>query len=346
MSACGAATGTASPTSHTALTPPVSSSSAVTVSPMVRPTVALCWMPALLGVDQGGKRGLAGYIDVSSATTLLDPQGNIINIEDKPVPPGGAGTSPQWALEAQPTLRGEPFASYSVPLGRWLPARPEMVAPDGMHYAYKAPDGPLHLVDVAHLNDRTIANPTDLSPIGYTAAGVWLVAGAGSGLWLLDSTTASITKVLAPDPSQTWLWLRGDGIWGANSSGLPGSSPSTALLHFDIAARVATTWYSQSGSTVTLAAVDSTGVAAIVISHGTVTTLAAVTGPGQSAALTPPAGTTPQNLVSGARQETDTHGGWILASAGAYLFSAKTGIRRVGPGSTSDIVPAGECLSH
>lgn len=62
-----------------------------------------------------------------------------------------------------------------------------MVAPDGVHYTYKAPDGPLHLVDAAHLSDRAIANPTDPSPIGYTAAGVWLAEGPGSGLWLLDA---------------------------------------------------------------------------------------------------------------------------------------------------------------
>ncbi len=297
----------------------------------------------MLRVDQGGRHAVAGYVDVSTGRTLDDPAGNIRAIEDIPVSPGG--TSPQWALEAQPSLRGESFASYSRASGRWLPVRPEMVAPDGTHYAYKAPNGPLHLVDAVRLTDRTVANPDDLSPIGYTASGVWLVQGPGSGLWRLDPANQSITQVLAPDPTQTWLWLRGGAIWGANSSGLPGSSPPTALLHFDIRTQAASTWYSESESTVTLAAVDATGAALAVISKGTTARLVIVTGPGQFASSSLPPGTMAQSLAYGARQETDSHGGWIVGSTGIYLFSATSGVRRVGPGSASDIVPAGECLS-
>ncbi|HYM96180.1 MAG TPA: hypothetical protein VET26_02665, partial [Candidatus Sulfotelmatobacter sp.] len=286
---------------------------------MALPPVALCWMPALLGVDQGGKRQLAGFVDVTSAATVPDPRGNVIDVMDVPVGPGG--TSPQWALEAQPTLRGEPFATYARAAQRWLPARPEMVAPDGLHYAYKAPDGPIHLVDAATGADQAIANPNDLNAIGYTSAGVWLVQGAGSGLLLLDRLTGAIGQILAPDPKQSWQWLRGGAIWGFDSSGLPGSAPATTLLHFDLTTRVAMTWYAQSGGTVMLAAVDATGTAAVVTSQGSTTAAVAVPGPGAATALALPVGTSASSLALGARQETDTHGGWIIDSAGVYLFT-------------------------
>jgi hypothetical protein len=296
-------------------------------------------MPVELGVDQQGRRILTGYLDVSSGTTIADPAGNVIVVADVAMNPG---TSPQWGLEAQPSLRGEPSASYSLPAGRWLPARPEMVAPDGYHFAYKSPDGSLHLVDAASSADQAVANPNGLDPIGYTKAGVWLIHGGtndGTGLWLLDPATKAIAPVLPANPKQNWEWLRAGAIWGLDSSGLPGSPPASALVHFDLQSKTAADWYSQPGATVTLAAVDANGAALLLITKGSSGPLVAVTAAGTSVPVAPPAGAVATDL--GGRMATDAHGGWIIGT-GVYLF-AGTKMTRIGPGTAPEVTPAGEC---
>jgi hypothetical protein len=327
--------GTASPVETT---PPA----AAAATPIARPAVALCWLPGVLRVDQSGKRQIAGYLDVTTGATLDDPAGNVVDIADVPVSAGA--TSPQWALEAQPALRGEPFTSYSPEFQNWLPVRPEMVAPDGLSYAYKSPDGSLHLMNAGARTDHSVANPNDLNPIGYSKDGVWLVQGGGSGLWLLDPPSQTISSVLAPNPAQSWEWFRGGAIWGFNSSGLPGSPPASSVLHFDLATRSVTTWYSQTGATVTLVAVDVAGAAAIVVLQASSAIAVEATAPNKSSPLTLPAGLSAVSLSAGARQETESHGGWIVSPAGVFLFRSTSGLSRIGPGLNFDFVPGGECL--
>jgi hypothetical protein len=281
-------------------------------------------------------------LDVTTGAKLFDPAGNLIDVGDLSIPGTGA-TAPQWALEARPNLKGEAFISYSVVLQTWLPARPEMVAPDGMHYAYMAPDRSIHLVDPKTQTDQVAiaSNPNDLNPIGYSTDGVWLVQGPGPGLWVLDPATKAVTQVRPPSAQEFWGLMRGGAIWGANTGGGVGAPPPSALLHFDLKTHAVTTWYSKPGGTVQLAAVDAIGAAAILVSSGSTTTVFSVTAPGVASTLSLPSGTRPSDLMP---QETDSHGGWIVTPSGIYLFALKSGVQRIGPGSTSDIVPAGECL--
>ena len=296
----------------------------------------------MIGVAQGGFAVNAGWVNVTSGAVVPDPRGNLVDVRDVPV--GAGGTSPQWGLQAQPSLLGEASGSYSPKLGRWLPARPEMVAPDGRHYAYMAPDGPTHVVDSVSGSDHALAHPADLGPIGYGSAGIWLVQGPGYGLWLLDPATGSASGVLAPDPKQAWLWMWGGAIWGQDSAELPGSPAPTALLHFDLATRSVSTWYAQAGMTVRLAAVDQTGAALVVVGQGESSRALSITGAGQSTPVTLPPGVSADALVGGVRPETDSHGGWIFARSGMFLFTASSDVQRTGPTPTGDIIPAGECL--
>jgi hypothetical protein len=249
-------------------------------------------------------------------------------------------------LEARPSLRGEPFASYSATLKRWLPARPEMVAPDSRHYAYKAPNGPLHLVNADTGSDQTVTNPNDLAPIGYSRAGVWLVqqhrGNMGTGLWLLDPASMSVTQVLAQKPSESWQWVRGDAIWGYDSDGLLGSPPPTSVLHFDIATRTSASWFSESNGTAQVVAID-IGRALVVDTMASRSSLLAVHGPQQSAPVTAVGDVTSDVLSFPGWRSTDARGGWLVNRYGVYLFKGVE-VRKVGPGpSQPDIVPAGEC---
>lgn len=305
--------------------------------------MSFCWLPAVLGVDQKGTRLLAGYVDVATGAEVFEPLGNEIVVANVPV--SAASTSPQWGLEAQPKLLGEPFVSWSNPLQGWLPARPEMVAPDGIHYAYRAADRSIHMVAATTQTDQVVlaSNPNDLNPIGYSNDGVWLVQGAGQGLWLIDASTQALIQVRAPSSQEFWNLFRGGAIWGANTGGF-GSAPPSSLLHFDPKSRTVSTWYSQAGAIVSLAAVDANGVAAVVTSSGSgaADTLVAVTAPGQSRVLSMPGGVDPIPLLSG-REETDSHGGWVVARSGTFLFNSTSGVRSIGAAVSGDVVPAGEC---
>jgi hypothetical protein len=212
------------------------------------------------------------------------------------------------------------------------------------HYAYMADDRSIHLVDATTQTDQVAiaSNPNDLNPLGYSADGVWLVQGPGSGLWLLDPVTKAVTQVRPSSPQEFWGLMRGDAIWGANTGGGVGASPPSALLHFDLKTHAVTTWFSKPGGTVQLAAVDSIGAAAIVVSSGSTTTVLSVTAPGEASTVSLPSGTRPSDL--GSSQDTDSHGGWMITPTGIYLFASSVGVRRVGPGVTADIVPSGESM--
>lgn len=296
-------------------------------------------------MDQNGAHQLAGYVDVTTGAKLFEPLGNEIVVANVPVSAGS--TSPQWGLEAQPKLLGEPFVSYSTVLQEWLPARPEMVAPDGIHYAYKAPDRSIHMVAATTQTNQVVlaSNPNDLNPVGYSIDGIWLVQSAGQGLWLIDASTQALTQVRAPSSQESWGLFRGGAIWGANTGGGVGATPPSSLLHFDPKSRTVSTWYSQAGAVVSLAAVDANGFAAVVTSSGSgsVETLVAITAPGQSRILSMPGGVNPIPLLSG-REETDSHGGWVVARSGIFLFDSTSGVRSIGPAVSGDVVPAGECL--
>ncbi len=315
------------------------------------PAAALpCKMPVNLRVDQGGNREVLGYLTLPSGATSDDPSDSIVKVADFPV--GGGGTVPIWGTVTSPQLFGVGLGTFSPVAGKWLPAPPELVAPDLLHYAYLHPNGSLRLA-AATGSEVPIANPINLTPLAYTSAGVVLVQNqpASNGLWLLDQTTQAITAVTPPAATDDWREVAtapttptasgGTFAYGLNSPGVLGAPQATAVLIANLLSRASKTVFTApSASTIALIAADRQGGLLIVLTG---------TSPGlvyldPNAGLRPVAAPTGVVLATvGPRHHADAHGIWFVGRTGIFLFNATSGFQKIAAGVTTDVAPGGDC---
>jgi hypothetical protein len=343
---CGSAAGTAGVSPSAGVQPSPLDPASPSPSPMA---TLPCSMPAILRVDQGGNREVLGYVSLPSGTTTVDPSDAIVKLADHPI---GSATTPMWGTMASPHLTGVAFATFSPAAGRWLPAPPQLVSPDGLHYAYLHADGRIRLA-AADGSQVTILNPTGLTPLAYTGSGVVLVQNlaAANGLWLLDPATQSIAAITPPSGTDDWLEVAsitptptssgGTFIYGLDSPGGLGAPPSTAVIAAQLVAGTPVkTIYAAAPGTISLIAADQDGGLLAVVA-GPVSSLVYVNPLTRPAPVAAPAGMDPELI--GRRVHADTHGIWFLGSAGIFLFNATSGLQRIAPGTTADIMPAGDC---
>ena len=295
-------------------------------------------MHAEVGVDQGGYRGLLGTIALPAGTITVDPNHHIIGS-------AGPNGSVIWATDTSPQLYGNGGASFSKTLNGWMPVSTELVAPDGLHYAYEHVDGTLRLGDSTG-QEAIVANPNKLQPSAYTAAGVVLVKVVdipSSGLWLLDPSSHAITAITPPAGNDDWLEVANGVAWGLDSPGVLGYPAPTKLLRAAVqpgaAKQVAFT--APSGDSIVLIAVDTQGGVMIDLKGSS---------PG---VMYMPAGGTasPAPLRSGValdrlgpRHHADAHGIWFLGQTGIFLFTPSAGLQDLGPALQVDVVPGGDCV--
>jgi hypothetical protein len=322
-------------------------------SPAASPTPAAtlpCKMPVNLRVDQGGNREVLGYLTLPSGATTDDPSDSIVKVADFPV--AGGGTLPIWGTVTSPQLFGVGLGTFSPVAGKWLPAPPQLVSPDLLHYTYRHPNGSLRLA-AATGSEIPIANPINLTPLAYTSAGVVLVQNQpdSNGLWLLDPTTHAITVVTLPTGTDDWREVAtapatatasgGPFAYGVNSPGVLGAPQPTAVLEANLLGGTAKTAYTAAGrTTIALIAADRQGGLLLVLS-GTVSSLVYLdpnTGP---RTVTAPAGIVLATL--GPRHHADAHGIWFVGRTGIFLFNATSGLQKIAAGVTTDVAPGGEC---
>jgi hypothetical protein len=307
-------------------------------------------MPVNLRVDQGGNREVLGYLTLPSGVTTDDPADSIVRVADFPV--GGGSTLPIWATVTSPQLFGVGLGTFSPVAGKWLPAPPQLVAPDLLHYAYLHPNGSLRLA-AATGSEMPIPNPINLTPLAYTSAGVVLVRNQpdSNGLWLLDPTTRAITLITLPTATDDWREVAtapvtatvrgGTLVYGVNSSGVLGTPQPTAVLSANVLGGASKTAFTApSGTTIVLIAADRLGGLFVVLTG---------TSPGlvyldPNAGLRPVAAPAGVVLATvGPRHHADAHGIWFVGRTGIFLFNATSGFQKIAPGTTSDIVPGGDC---
>jgi hypothetical protein len=308
-------------------------------------------MPANLRVAQGGYGEVLGYLALPSGTTTDDPSDSIIKVADFPV--GGGSSAPIWGTVTPPQLTGYALGTYSSVAGRWLPAPPELVSADGRHYAYLHANGSIWLSD-ANGSEIPVSNPNNLTPLAYTSSGVVLVQNgpASNGLWLLDSTTQSITAITPPAGNDDWREVSttpasstasgGAFAFGLNSPGVLGYPPPTVVLAANLIAGSApkTVYTAGSGNSIALIAADRQGGL-----------LVAVTGASPGLVyLDPAAGQRPVAIPAGVvvatigpRHHADAHGIWFIGSTGIFLFNTTSGFQTIATGVTTDIAPGGDC---
>ena len=299
-----------------------------------------------LRTDQGGNREVLGYLSLPSGTTTDDPTDAIVKVADFPV--SANGTVPIWGTSTSPQLFGVAFGTHSPAAGRWLPAPPELVAPDGRHYAYRHANGTIHLAS-ADGSEIPVANPYGLTPLAYTSSGVVLVQNgpAANGLWLLDPTTQTVTAITPPAGTDDWRVVSGLMAFGVDSPGALGAPPPTVVMESSLVA----------GSTPQPVYTAAPGnVISLIAGDGQVGVLIVVTGSssGQLIYLSPsgpppsqePA---PANVVLstiGHSHHADTHGIWFIGQTGIFLFnrSSNLALERVAAGVTTDVAPGGDCI--
>lgn len=291
-------------------------------------------MHAELGVDQGGYRILLGTIKMPAGTTTVDTGHHIIGSNDP---------TPIWSTDTSPQLYGMAAATYSTAINGWMPVPPELVAPDGLHYAYLHPDGTLRLADRVD-QEVIVKNPSNLRPLAYTSAGVVLVQNgpAANGLWLLNVSTHAITALVAPSGNDDWREVRNGAAWGVDSPAGLGYIRPTRVMTAPIqaGASVSTVVTFTGGLWIYLMTTDAQGGVVVVL-----------TGTAPGVVYVPPGGSPAPSALNGVavnniglRYHSDSHGSWFLGPGGITLFTPAGGMKKVGPGSTADLIPAGDCV--
>jgi hypothetical protein len=301
-----------------------------------------CRMPASLRVDQGGMREVLGWLSLPSGTTTDDPVNHIIVAGNFPT--AGGGSVPIWATDHSPQLYGYGLATYSTAVGRWLPAPPELVSADGLHYAYLHADGTIRLAD-ANGGEAIVPNPNKLTPLAYTASGVVLTGSdvASNGLWLLDPSTHAISSVTPAAGNDDWREVSGGVAWGVDSPGVLGYPAPTKVLKVDLPGGGApsTAYTVPSGDSIGLIAADSQGGLVIALG-GSSPGLVYMSAGGPTSSVPLPAGVSAVSL--GPRHHTDAHGVWFIGQTGIFLFTPGSALQKIAPGTATDIVPAGDCV--
>ncbi len=312
-----------------------------------------CKMPVNLRVDQGGNREVLGYLALPSGVTTDDPTDSIVKVADFPV--SGGGTVPIWGTVTSPQLFGAGLGTFSPIAGKWLPAPPQLVSPDLLHYAYLHPNGSLRLA-AANGSETPIANPINLAPLAYAGAGIVLVQNqpAPSGLWLLDPSTHAITVIAQPTGTDDWREVTsapatspssgGTFAYGVNSPGVPGAPPPTTVLRANLDAggllKATTVYTAAAGTTIALIAADRQGGLLVELTGHSpdLVYLDPNTGP---RSVTVPAGVVLATV--GPRHHADAHGIWFIGRTGIFVFNATSGFQKIAAGVTTDIAPGGDC---
>src|SRR3984893_14601204 len=312
-------------------------------SPTASPVAAMpCRLPANLRVDQGGNREVLGYLALPSGTTTDDPTDAIVKVADFPV--GGTGTVPVWGTVTSPQLFGESIGTFSPAAQRWLPAAPELVSPDGLHYAYLHANGTIRLA-APDGSEIPVANPNNLVPLAYTSSGVVLVESgpAANGLWLLDPATQSVSVITPAAGTDDWLEVSGTIAFGLDSPGTLGAPLATAVLVANLVAGTTpkTVYTAAAGDSIAAIAADRQGGVLVVLTGASpgLVYVDSNAGPKPVAVL---AGVAPATI--GPRHHADAHGIWFIGGDGIFLFNPAAGLQKIAAAVTADIVPGGDCV--
>lgn len=298
-------------------------------------------MPANLRVDQGGNREVLGFLSLPAGTTTDDTSDAIVKVADFPVSSGG--TVPVWGTVTSPQLFGVALGTYSPSAGRWLPAPPELVAPDGHHYAYVHANGSLRLAG-ADGSELPVPNPNGLTPLAFTSSGVVLVQSgpASNGLWLLDTTTQSVSVIAPPAGADDWREVTGTTAFGVNSPGVLGAPSPTAVLTaaLDAGGAPKPIYTAGAGNSIAFIAADRLGGVLIGVT-GSAPGLVYLNG-----GVGPVAVAVPSRVVVatiGPRHHADAHGIWFVGPTGIYLFTPPATFQKIAAGTTTDVAPGGDC---
>ena len=292
-----------------------------------------------------------------SVGTADSAQGAFIEFPSGKVIPDPAAASAGSIIHQGTRLLGSlEVLYYDRAFSTWLPVARNAVSPDGTHYAYtdrptdqQSGHGTLHVVSVQTGVDRTFDAGSWLTPyivFDYSTEGIYLIiAYEGTfGLWLMNPTTGSVTKVADLPNIQASAGNKAFWVGSANPSDpnpLPGiGATPDQIERFNLVDKSRQVWFYRPSSQVYVLGQDLAGHPIVVISgeSGEPTEFLFVIAPGsQQSILKGNAGTLP----SLAAPISDQHGTWFGSHDGIYLYTDAAGIRKV---SNQAGYPANGCL--
>jgi len=319
--------------------PTVSPTATLSISPSITPPSAsgICRLPVVMWTQTPqGQVPSEGFVTYPGGGFTTDANGGVVL----------DGT--RYRTTAKPYLYGGgPGAgSYDWPLGRWLPAKPGSVSPDGLHYAYSTDFGAIHIVDVATGIDRTLKGPEGPDTVLYYAKeGVYFnhewEGPAGPGLWLLDPATGAVQTVFSDKSVQA---VGGFAAWLPDVnpadphpvfSQYTGTNMPNQTLRRDLNGGQTVRWFYQPGKSVAVVGFDQDKHPLIVAES--------LGSPDSFQIWQVPAANQGHQLYSGtqfAETVADSHGIWFANQQGISLYTPALGLQKV---STIAADLAGPC---
>jgi hypothetical protein len=281
-----------------------------------------------------------GWLSLPAGTTTDEPSIHIRHDGDV------------WDTDHSPQLYGNGGAAWSNAINSWVPVNPELLAADGIHYAYLGAEGKIHVANAQTLQESLVDNPFKLSPIAYTPAGVVLTQAnvPANGLWLLDPATQTISAISAPTAQYFWMTAANGYAWGVDSSGGLGSAPSKKLLTAQVIpnpqiinpTNTATVAYTApAGDSIYDVALDTKGGVLILLA-GSAPGIVYLPQGGSATPYQVPPGI--NVAVAGPLYHADAHGIWLTGNSGVFLFNATTGLQKIAGPVNAGFAPAGDCV--
>lgn len=300
---------------------------------------------------------VVGFLELPSGTFRADPTSTF----------GPRDADGRMQTIAEPHLTGTVGLTYSRPAQRWLPARRQDVAPDGLHYAYVigtdrtvieggqsyARRQEIHLVDVRTASDKllfasdvTIHDPF-FSIIAYGSDALYVtVQGRGLSptdqkLWRMDLTSGS--DRIALDQRGSWSVI-GTKVWGIPSIG----DQAGQVISVDLQDQSQQVWLEKDPAVFrVLIGLDAQNRPVVLTVPSTANLpktypfeVSRILKPGTQARVGTFTPVKPSYLnLEYFGYLTDSHGGWLGTTSGLYLLSQEKSDK------VSDlfIAPFGEC---
>lgn len=299
-----------------------------TPSAGVPPALSLtCQLPIYAGPPGSG-----GFVSFPSGNFTPDPRSAVA------IPSPSPGASPTPVQQGP----GPGYASYGMVYdqahSRWLPVGQQLLAPDGLHYAY-GDSNSIYLVNAATNTEVELASGHPWVVLRVLNDRLFATIPNAPGLWVLPFSGAAkqVTAV------GYWQVASSTAAFGTETSAVPTGAQQT-LVKLDVASGATSSWFSAPGASSNVIGLDTHGnpiVQGYFSSGGWVVWL--TTGPTSSIVIA----NSGEFINLQGTAFADTHGIWFQASGqysgaqGLVLYVQGSGLYWM---TGISGIPAGPCL--
>lgn len=187
-----------------------------------------------------GPPGSGGFISFPGGNFTADPRSAVAAPSPGPQQGYGYGYGPSGM-------------SYDRSHSRWLPVAPQLVAPDGNHYAYASNDG-IYVVDAANGTQVELGQGHPWQLLRVLNDRVYATVPGTPGFWVVPFTGAP-SEVTT---SGYWQAATANAAYGTATSAVPAGT-TQKLLKLNTATGKVSDWFSTPGATVSVLGFDLAG---------------------------------------------------------------------------------------